>query len=130
METQNQVPSSVAALPRETVGRYAPSRWERRSAPTTWEEFSDGAKAWVEEHWIAAADHTCPYCGHNQWSLGAVLALPTAPRWPLLPESGPGIYPVFQVICATCGQVALVSALWPFEAQDKPEPPDAPSQES
>src|SRR3712207_4637096 len=45
----------------------------------------------------------CPYCKHDSWAVSALLGLPSL--------DGSGIFPVMPVLCQTCGNSVLVSAM-------------------
>ena len=80
----------------------------------SWDEWITLAINWVQHWW--GADKTCPYCGHDSWTVTGVVELHPSMGWPQAPTTRLGVaYPAFQVICATCGQTVLVNAalVWP-----------------
>lgn len=107
----------VAADPAGSQDEPEELPWKRLPAPETWEQFETGIKAWVESHWTEGENRRCGHCNESVWVVGEVVSLSTTPGWPLAPGSAPGIYPMAQVVCAPCGAVVLVNALWVFEGR-------------
>jgi predicted nucleic-acid-binding Zn-ribbon protein len=93
---------------------------QRFPAPSRWEAYYTGVAEWLGREW-GSADRPCPYCTNTEWEIGEVVALYTAPGWPLSPGSEPGFYPVIQVACTKCKHTVLVNALAVFEPQQRAE---------
>jgi hypothetical protein len=63
------------------------------------------AIAWLESKWTkdeGKSATSCPYCGHNSWSVGPPLELATQRS---------AMAPMFPVVCDTCGHTTFVSAI-------------------
>ena len=80
------------------LGDLDPAERERVSAEI------DQAITWLESKWSGANGEavSCPYCGHNSWSVGPQLELVTRRS---------AMAPMFPVVCDTCGHTAFVSAV-------------------
>lgn len=95
--------------------------FEKRPFPETWQDIWLGGRAWLEYQWGSDWEqHLCPYCGHRGWRVGEIVTMQNHAQWPVLPDSSHGSYPMLQVVCTTCQQHVLFSALSIFERRAEP----------
>lgn len=88
-------------------------------------EAKDRALSWLNRRW--PGDKSCPVCKNNFWTVTEPLEL--------RPYSGGGlviggpVYPLFGLICGSCGNTllfnAIVSAVVSPESADEAPPPDS-----
>jgi hypothetical protein len=97
-------------MPFEPPGELPP-REQRQPIPENWDEYVSVARRWLEQQW---GDRPCAYCQHNVWRINEVVSLVNAPGWPTASEGPPSYYPAMPVICATCGHIVLVNAVYIF----------------
>jgi hypothetical protein len=75
--------------------------WRERDLDALRTEWGRHASRWLSEKW--GADHSCPYCNHNEWH---VQTEPVAVQSWISTRALPSV----QVICGNCGQFVLVAA--------------------
>jgi hypothetical protein len=82
------------------------------------------AIAWLNSHWTR--DQTCPIDGRNNWTVSDVIELRPFAGGGLV--VGASVYPMFQVICTTCGYTLLFNAA--ISGVVEQPPPTTPEQQS
>lgn len=63
--------------------------------------FVGAAVEWLQERW--GLETECPYCAHNEWSVGSPFEVSL--------ENGQSLAPHFPVVCANCGNTVFVNAV-------------------
>jgi hypothetical protein len=101
---------------------------KKLSAPKTWDDYYAGVVEWLMYHW--GLDDHCAHCNGDTWSVGSVVALANATRWPSPPGHKPGGFsPMVPLVCMQCGNTELVHALWIFEPQNELLPQQSEDEE-
>jgi hypothetical protein len=88
-----------------------PPRESRSPVPDDWDKYVEATKHWLKQHW---GERHCPYCDHDVWRINPVVSLVNTPDWPLPEGMSAGLYPAVPIICAKCGHIVLINALYIF----------------
>jgi hypothetical protein len=98
-QPEHDEPSSWFPGPEERAAEQQVA-WRRLMAGEDADRLVGAAIAWMREKW--GDERPCPYCGGPTWEVGTPFELSR--------PSGEALSLVFPVVCANCGNTALVNA--------------------